>query len=180
MEQKSEIEDKIILELDSGEKHIRQISSLIGINHMSVKRILDKLIEENCVDFEIVGKNKVFSLKKNIETRRKIISAELYKQKELIEKYPIFRKIFGEIISNEKIKLAILFGSYVKNIPTKTSDIDIYIEGKSNNLKKDIEKINSLIDVKQGIFDSENLLIKEIIKNHVVIKGLERYYEKTH
>ena len=61
----------------------------------------------------------------------------------------------------------------------KTSDIDLYIETNSKLLKKKIEKFNSKINVKIGKFDNKSLLIKEIIKNHVIIKGVERFYEKS-
>src|SRR3989344_3478880 len=48
----------------------------------------------------------------------------------------------------EKSNLIILFGSYAKGIPKENSDIDLYMETKEN------------------------------IKNHVIIKGTELYYEK--
>ena len=77
--------------------------------------------------------------------------------------------IFEDIL--EKSNLIILFGSYAKGIPKENSDIDLYMETK--------EKIrNDLFNIKTGKFNCNDLLIKEIIKNHVIIKGTELYYEK--
>ena len=71
-----------------------------------------------------------------------------------------------------------LFCSYAKGLAKKDSDIDIYIETKNRNVKKSIEDIHSKISVKIGIFDIKSLLIKEIIKDHIIIKGIEVFYEK--
>ena len=60
----------------------------------------------------------------------------------------------------------------------KDSYIDIYIETTNNKLKKEIEKISTKISLKIGKYDKSNFLIKEIDKNHAIIKGIEKYYEK--
>lgn len=82
-------------------------------------------------------------------------------------------------ICHKKIDLAILFGSYVKGIAHKDSDIDIYIDTRNNKLKEEVELIDSKISVKIGSYNQESILIKEIEKNHMIIKGVERYYEKN-
>ena len=38
------------------------------------------------------------------------------------------RQILNKVLKNTKVKKAILFGSYAKNMPTKESDIDIMID----------------------------------------------------
>ena len=57
--------------------------------------------------------------------------------------------------------------------------MDIYIDTKNSRLKDDIELIDSKISVKIGDYNKDSLLIKEIEKNHVIIKGVEIYYEKN-
>ena len=74
-------------------------------------------------------------------------------------------------------KLIMLFGSYAKGLAKKDSDIDIYIETKSRSVKKIIEETHSKINVKIGTFDPMSPLIKEIIKNHVIIRGIEAFYD---
>ena len=82
-----------------------------------------------------------------------------------------------ENISN--IQRIILYGSVAKNEEGKESDIDIYIETQSKKLKEEIELLNSKINVKIGKYNKDSLLIKEIEKNHVIIKGIEVFYEKN-
>ena len=75
-------------------------------------------------------------------------------------------------------KLIVLFGSYAKNLAKKDSDIDIYIETKNRNIKKVVEEIHPKINVKIGPFDLKSPLIREIIKDHVIIRGLEEFHGK--
>ena len=75
--------------------------------------------------------------------------------------------------------MIILFGSYAKGIPKLSSDIDIYLETNNSKIKTKIKEINSKLSIKIGKFDTKSLLIKEIIKNHVIIRGMEDFYERA-
>ena len=75
--------------------------------------------------------------------------------------------------------MAIIFGSYAKGLAHKDSDIDVYLETEDNILKNKVKEINSRLSIKTGKFDVKSLLIKEIIKNHVIIRGLEDFYERV-
>ena len=44
---------------------------------------------------------------------------------------------------------------------------------------KDLEIFDSKLSIKIGKYDKKSLLIKEIEKNHIIIKGVEEFYEKT-
>ena len=39
--------------------------------------------------------------------------------------------------------------------------------------------LDSKLSIKIGKYDKNNNLIKEIEKNHVIIKGVDEYYEKN-
>ncbi len=78
-----------------------------------------------------------------------------------------------------EIPLALLYGSYAKGLAKKDSDIDLFIETLNTSLKKQLEQRNSSLSVKLGDFDIKNLLIREIIKDHIIIKGVEMYFDKT-
>ncbi|MEM4397312.1 MAG: nucleotidyltransferase domain-containing protein [Candidatus Woesearchaeota archaeon] len=170
---------KIIEVLLNGKKHLRQIAKEIKTNQTTTARKLQDLYKENVVDFEYAGKNKVFFLKKTFEAKQYCLIMEQYKTLDSIKKYPVLRNIFEKIRKNEKISMALIFGSYAKQTSTKESDIDIYIETLDKEIKKEIESINSRISVKIGNYEKENLLIKEIEKNHIIIKGGEEFYEKN-
>ena len=178
MEQK-DYKLEIILELLKNEKHLRFLAKSIRVNHMNISRKLKKLLSKNIVDFKQEGKNKVYFLKKTPEARAHVYIAESYKLIKIIEKYPTMRNIIEKIQKNPKINLAVLFGSYAKGIAKKESDIDVYINTTDKKLKKEIEIINTRLSIKIGSYDRSNLLIKEIEKNHVIIKGIEDYYEKN-
>jgi len=161
------------------ELHTRAIAKELGINHMFVSRRIHELKTNNVVDFRQKGKNKVYFLKKTIEARNHVFIAEIYKLNKILRLYPVLRKIIGVIQNNNKIKLAILFGSYAKGTATTDSDIDIFIESKDQTLKRELGLLNSKLSIKVGLYDTSNLVIKEIEKSHVIIKGVELYYEKS-
>lgn len=177
MEQK-DYKMEIVKILSREEKHARGIAKDLDINHMMINRKLGELSERNVVDFRLVGKNKIYFLKESVEARIFRLMSEEYHLLKLINKYPRLRGIVEIIRKDERIKLAILFGSYVKNNVDKSSDIDIFVESTNRKIKDDLKKIDSKVSVKLGKYDATNNLIKEIEKNHVIIKGFEEYYEK--
>ncbi|MEN6378624.1 MAG: nucleotidyltransferase domain-containing protein [Methanofastidiosum sp.] len=170
---------EIILVLLKGENHIREIARKLKTNQTSVKRRLDELYKQNIVDYRIEGKNYVYFIKKSLEARSFVIMSESYSLILFLNKYPKIKGIIKKLIEKENIDMAIIFGSYAKGIPTESSDIDVYIESEDLNLKKEIELIDSRLSVKIGRYDRENLLIKEIESAHIVIKGIEQFYEKN-
>jgi len=170
---------EIVNELLHNENHIRGIAKNLGTNHMNIVRKIKELAKENVVDYKENGKNKTYFLKNTIEAKNYVFSAENYKLNKLLKKYPILRSVI-EIIQNDKrIKLAILFGSYAKWIARLDSDIDIYIDTTNNKIKSELSLINSKLSIKIGNYNKSNLLIKEIEKNHIILKGVEEYYEKS-
>lgn len=169
---------EIVLLLMKEKSHVREIAKRLNVNHMMISRTLALLINQNIVDYKQEGKNKVYFVKKTEEARNYLIMAELYKLNRIISKYPRLRRIITYIQNNKKIKLAILFGSYAKENPKQDSDIDAYIDTKNKDIKEETSMIDSKLSVKIGDFDKRNLLIREIIKDHVIIKGAELYYEK--
>ena len=178
MEQK-DYKLEILKELLNSPNHIRGIAKKLNTNHMTIVRRIKELTKENVVDYRQEGKNKVYFLKKTIEARNYVFSTENYKLNKLLEKYPQLRIIIDKIKSDNLIKLALLFGSYAKGIAKTDSDIDIYIETRDKKIKEDLKLANSKLSIKIGEYDSSNLLIKEIWKNHVILKGIEEYYEKN-
>ena len=173
------IEYDIILHLMESDSHPRRIAKDLNVPHTTIIRKLKILDEINVVDFREEGRNKVYFLEGTLEARSFIISAEVYRSMRTIELYPRLRSLFSAIIRNEEIRLAILFGSYARWAPTYKSDIDIFIETKDRNIRSDIDKLHSRASVKIGDFDRSSDLVREIEKNHVIIKGFEDYVGKT-
>ncbi|MBL7147569.1 MAG: nucleotidyltransferase domain-containing protein [Nanoarchaeota archaeon] len=170
---------KIIESLLKSENHIRNLARLLNTNQTTIARKVNELYKNNIVDFKKEGKNKVIFLKKSLEAKQSAYYVETQKLLENLKKYPNLRRIIELIKKNQKIKLAILFGSYAKGTVKKESDIDIYLDTTSKKLKEEVESIDSKINIKIGKYNKDSLLIKEIEKNHTIIKGIEIYYEKN-
>jgi len=178
MEQK-EYKLEIVEELLKNENHIRGIAKKLNTNHMTIVRKAKELAKENVVDYKEEGKNKTYFLKKTVEAKNYVFSAENYKLNKLLKKYPTLRHIVEKIQKNKKIKLAVLFGSYAKGISKPDSDIDIYIDTEDKKIKEEVILIDSRLSIKIGKYNKASLLIKEMEKNHVIIKGVEQYYDKN-
>jgi len=158
---------------------VRGLAKALSANQMTISRKIEELYEENVVDYRREGRNKVFFLKKTLESKQWACMAESRKQLDIIRKYPRLRVIFEKIRQNPGVTLAVLFGSYANGTATDESDIDVYIDTKEKRIKNDIGLIDTKLNVKIGSYDRENLLIREIEKNHVIIKGADEYYEKN-
>ncbi len=175
-----QIELEIVLTLlRYKELHVRGIAKAISKPHANISRAMKKLLKKDIVDFRFEGKNKLFRLKKGIESLSYIYMAEHFKLLKLLDKYTFLSVITEELSSKTNEKLIIIFGSFAKFTAKKDSDIDIFVETAKREVKTKLEKINSRLSIKIGKFDKNNLLIKEIIKDHVIVKGVEYYYEKN-
>ena len=159
--------------------HVRGIASKLGTNHMLIARKINELSNENVVDFVQEGKNKTYFLKKTAEARACIFMAENYRLLQILEKYPRLRNVIEKIQKDPNTCLALLFGSYAKGTALKDSDIDIYVESSNPDVRRNLKLLDSKLSVKIGSYDRTSPLIKEIEKNHVLLKGVEYFYEKN-
>ena len=178
VQKRNNLELDIIELLLKTDNHVRGIAKKLKESHSTILRKLNNLKKENVIDSRREGKNKIFFLKQNIISQNYILQTELHKLTKLLKRHPELSVIFEEILKKTNEKLIVLFGSYAKGLAKKNSDIDIYIETKSRNVKKSIEEIHSKINAKIGTFDIKSPLIKEIIKDHVIIRGIEVFYGK--
>lgn len=158
-------------------EHIRGLAAALHTNQTTISRKVYELYDKNVVDYRNQGRNKVFFLKKTIEAKEFVYHVEIEKLLTTLQKYPQLRRIVEYIKKQKKIQLALLFGSYSKEIAHEESDIDIYVMTKDRKIKESLGNLDSRIRVKIGPYDKQNLLIQEIERNHVIIKGIEEYYE---
>jgi predicted nucleotidyltransferase len=179
VQNKNNLDLEIILVLLKNKSHLREIARILNQSHSTVSRKISSLIKENILDYKKEGKNKVLFIKDNLKSKNYIYSAEIYKLNKLLKKYPELSIIFEDIKKYFKGKMIILFGSYAKGNAKEDSDIDIYLETGSNDIKNKLRGLNSKLSIKIGKFDANSLLIKEIIKEHVIIKGVEEFYERN-
>lgn len=174
-------EMRVVLALLRQSTHVRDLSKQTGIPHATVSRMLKGLGERNVVDFEVRGKNKVVKLRRNIEALNAVKMAEGYKLEKLIRMYPEMGVIIEEVLKRTKANLVVIFGSYAKFNAKLDSDIDLFVETQDRAVKKELEKINSRISVKIGRLRNKlsEPLVKEIIKDHVIVRGVDVFYEEN-
>jgi predicted nucleotidyltransferase len=179
VQNKNNLELEIILVLLRNKAHLREIARTLNESHSTILRKINELLKENVLDYKKEGKNKIFFIKNNLKAKNYVYSAEIHKLNNLLRKHPELSIIFEDLKNNFSKGMIILFGSYAKGIPKKDSDIDIYLETNDNNIKTRVKETNSKLSIKIGKFDTKSLLIKEIIKNHIILRGLEDYYESV-
>ena len=179
VQNKNNLDLEIVWVLLKNKTRLREIARTLNESHSTILRKINELLKENVLDYNKEGKNKVFFIKDNLKAENYVYSAEIDKLNQLLKKHPKLSIIFEDIKNNFSRGMIILFGSYAKGNPKSDSDIDIYLETNDNKLKNKIKEINYKLRIKIGKFDTKSLLIKEIIKNHIIIRGLENFYEKT-
>ena len=168
---------EIVLNLLKAENHLRKIAKDLKINHMTIKRALDALVKENVLDVKEQGRNNIFTIKKTLEAQSIVLMAEAYKLMRLLKRHPELKQSISEL-KKLPTDLIVMFGSYAKGSETKDSDIDIFIETKDKKIREKA-KLHSKFSIKIGDYEKENLLIKEIEKIHIILKGVESFYEKN-
>ncbi|GBE19945.1 nucleotidyltransferase domain protein [archaeon BMS3Abin17] len=155
----------------------RAIAKKLGFNQKTVSSILIKLEKENILKFEQEGKNKYYFFNKlnpNIKDVTKII--ELNKKIKFLNKHRKIKGLFDGL-EQKTDGVLIIFGSYAKNQENKDSDLDVFVIGNIKD-KKDLEdiyniKINIVKTKKE--YSRENALFKEIMKDHIILKGIEEF-----
>jgi len=173
-----DLEHEIILHLLRDDTaHVREIARNLEAPHSTVSRKLHGLVKKNIVDCEKRGKNKVYFLKSNLSSRICMYNAERFKFLKLIKTYPEMKIILKDVLESTDKDLVVLFGSYADFRADKDSDIDIYVEGTDQDIKEELENIHSKVNAKIGKFDPGESLIDEIIKKHIILRGVQRFYQ---
>jgi predicted nucleotidyltransferase len=163
---------------------MNQIAKELNESYSFVNRIINRMITEDLIKKEVIGHSLLCSLnRKNDKTKALIILNEVERKQQFLEKNKELKLITDEILTDIKADSIAIFGSYAKNTQTKDSDIDILILSKN---KIDTTKLTREIHAKYGKeispvimakIDPESSLVKEIIKNHVILAGFEKFMD---
>ena len=170
-----------------GEKTIRDISKEIKsdykITNVAIKRLEDKKI----IAVKEIGHSKIVTL--NNVPSKELFFAEYERQEEILKNKDILI-LLKTIRNNLKTKMfsLLLFGSFAKKTQNKTSDIDIALICENKEIEKDAEFIIKTLPLKiHLIFLTEDEFKKsidtkkfnvahEIMKNNIILYGIENYY----
>src|SRR3989344_7648298 len=166
---------EVLLLLLKKEMHQRELAKELKTSLTRIQSILTELGNINVLDYKEEGKNHIYFIKKNLVSKSLILNAENYKLAKLLRKYPSLEPILKEVIEKCPEKIIVLFGSYAKFIPNQESDIDIYVDTKDAKIKEKLRSIHDDLSIQAREFNKEDLLIKEIIKSHIILNKGEGY-----
>ncbi|MBI2137617.1 nucleotidyltransferase domain-containing protein [Candidatus Woesearchaeota archaeon] len=171
-------ENEVLLAILKKDMHGRELAKALETSLTRIQSILNELRSYNILDYRVEGKNHIYFIKKNLIAKAFVLNSENYKLAKLLVKYPFLEPLLKEVMQKCPEQMIILFGSYAKFIPKKESDIDLYLDLTDKKVKEAVHSINEKFSVKTGKFNKEDLLIQEIVRNHVIINGGEAFYEK--
>lgn len=164
------------------EYYIREVEKLLWISSRTALVTLAKLEKKGILESKIRGKIKTYSIKKSGLSREYFVLTEQYKKIQFLEKNHLIKEVL-EKAEDYMHGMVIVFGSYAKGLQKNDSDLDIFIVGKYDEDKiKEVGK-NYGIDINikwypMKIFEKEintDILLKEVIENHIIIKGVEGF-----
>jgi predicted nucleotidyltransferase len=159
-----------------------QVAKKLKMNQKTVANILNSLEAENILKYNTEGKNKYYFLNKlNSQIKDILKIVELGRKNLFFEKYPQFKDLFLELEKRTNGLIAI-FGSYAKFSSNENSDLDVFVIGNIKDVEDLEDKYNIKINIVRSTherFSKSDVFIKEVLKNHIILKGIEEYIELT-
>lgn len=170
-------------------KTIREISKKIKSDYRITHTAAQRLIERGILYSKKIGKSNLCELN-NSYYGIEIYEAENKRKSELLKNKNL-KQLYNEITNKVKSSFFIflIFGSYAKGKPTKSSDIDILFISNEQGFEERISNILSLLPIKthELVFTEEEFtrmkdakksnVIKEAIANNIILYGIENYYK---
>ncbi len=155
------------------------------LNQKSVSNALNKLEDEGFLKSRTAGKNKEFFLNlDNLEyVKNLIMAAEHLRTANFLKKHPLIKEALAKSIHAFE-GIVVIFGSYAKGAQKKDSDLDVFVAGTYN--RSDVSKISKLYNLQISVknypanafrraLKNKDILINEVLKNHIVIEGVEEF-----
>lgn len=169
---------------------INEIAKSLQNYYSFVHRTVNRLAKDSVIIKEKAGKSYLCSINLGAEKTFALMQlSELEKKNEFYSSNKELKVILEDFVRSVESTAnpisIVLFGSYAKGTATKESDIDILLISKP---KSSIDKITKEVYAKYGkeinavLVTSDDFkkqkdkdLIKEIIKEHYVLYGVEKF-----
>lgn len=168
------------------EYYIREVERLLQISSRTALLTLAKLEKRGILESKVKGTIKTYAIRKSGISKEYFILTEQYKLIAFLEKNHLVKEVLEKIDTFSE-GIVLIFGSYAKAIQKEDSDLDLFIAGTSK--PKDIREIGrrygieiSIKSYPLDIFTKEintDVLLKEIVENHIIIKGAEQFVERV-
>ncbi|MEK6963341.1 MAG: nucleotidyltransferase domain-containing protein [Nanoarchaeota archaeon] len=166
--------------------YIREVHQALGISPSTAQLILDDLEKKAVLESALRGKTKIYNLKKTWISQEYLILAEHYKTISFLEKHLKIKEFLGKI-PGYLDGIALIFGSYAKDLEKEDSDLDLFIIGSCD--RKKIEEAGEIYNLKVSIKNypfktfQENLkndvLIREVLDNHIAVFNAEGFVRRV-
>ena len=185
-----ETENKIIKYLieNKREMTIRGLANAVKSDYKIIHTAINRLLKKGVLSGKKVGKSVVVIF--NNKLFNEVLHAE-FERRENILKNKNLKIMLDSIKNNLKTVnfVLLLFGSYAKKTFNSKSDIDLIFIIPDLKIEKEVEQVISILPLKihplifseKQFIDMKNSyelnVVKEAIKNNVVLYGIEQYYE---
>ena len=177
---------KFLIENKEVPHSILEISKMLKADYKNTSKALNNLPSDVFSNAKQGNSYLIeFNPNKNIET----LSIEKLRTEEFLSKNTKLKLVKNYIEElNYPFLIVLLFGSYVKNTKTENSDIDLCIISDNKNKLNELQNKLNLISLKLEIQEfttsefvsmldkKQNNLGHEIIKNNIILYGIENYY----
>ncbi|MBI2666748.1 nucleotidyltransferase domain-containing protein [Candidatus Woesearchaeota archaeon] len=166
---------------------IRAASRKLNMNYKIAYEEIKKLEKEQILSLKKIG--NAYLCNYAYAFNEKTLAAELERKKLLLSNtnFKILAYRFQEV--KDPFFITLIFGSYSRGKATKNSDIDLCIITSNQNIEKRVGQIirTLALPIKAVFFSPEEFLSmlkttdnnvgKEILKNHVLLQGIEAFYK---
>lgn len=157
-----------------------QIAKKLKMNQKTISNTLNSLEAENILKYTTEGKNKYYFLNKlNSQIKDVLKIVELGRKGLFLEKYTPLKELIIELEQRTKGML-VLFGSYANFTSNEKSDLDVFIIGTIKEVEDLEDKYNLKLNIVKSTkekFNKSDIFIKEVLKNHIILKGVEDFIE---
>lgn len=161
----------------NGRIYGREIAKRYKLNQKTVANTLNRLEKEGILKYKTEGKNKYYFLNDFNPLIKEIVRIiEIEKKADFLKKHKSIVNLIRKIEQKSE-GIVVLFGSYARGNEKKDSDLDLLLIGKADleDLEKSYNKKLNVIKSTKEKFDGESPFIREVLKNHIVLKGVEEF-----
>lgn len=168
------------------EIYIREVARYLPISRGTAQTALEYLEAKQVLRSVTRGRTRLFSLRRGDHARDFCTLAEVYRRICLREEEPFLAGVLNRIVPHIEGSGAV-FGSRAEGTADEESDLDLFVAGECR--REEIERIGEIYGLKihltvypTEIFDRDlhtDPFLREVLRNHVLIKGTEHFVEKA-
>lgn len=168
------------------ELYIREAARLLPISRGTAQAALEYLEAKQVLHSATRGRTRLFSLRRGDHARDFCTLAEVYRRICLWEEEPFIAGVLSRIIPHIDGSSAV-FGSRAKGTADEESDLDLFVAGECQ--VEEVERIEKTygLPIHLTVYPLEvfnrdlhtDPFLREVLRNHVLIKGTERFVEKA-